>query len=799
MSIFGTAASTGGPSLNIYGFVVAVSKWTAAAPDDDNAIIPYPTYGAFAVEKRLKVLDCFVGSSIVGMSFARLELVLGEPTTSINVEDLGSVLSRGDRVLIGVRDAAYPATTYRWVWAGYCTRVQLTIGANEQCIYRCMGPEWLWGEGQTRGASRVFHGQLRRKGTADDTWAANPTGVTTTATNLIGFSAEPAVFNPGGRANMTTQNVELIAAAGPQPQVLGRVWENADRRISGTDYAAKWTVKQACKLAMALRNAAVSGIATPDFDSITDIADGDILRQTSIEGLGLWGALREICGAKYGFWIDPTPSSMAWAGFTIKFFSRAGNGAASLQLDPQGTNAIDATPCISRLDLTSDIEKVTNKVTVYGRKLYHLSLRYLGGDTPANGSKVNLLQHGWNKGQGDLAVYSQNTNPKYESGSSDLAKKPRWEIDEVTISKLGKTEEWRRKYTTIGVDYEANRHVFRLFVWNEAGEWRGNGTDAQKPRYYSTSNTNGASFDWVNPSVKAVWGGTPEHVRRRRPLRDGKWRDNTVDSFRRIQPMVFMAIMGADGVTLGPWFKMPTGKYKFDEERAAIWITAEDLAVWTPFDSLQNDDLNLPNDGRTFATLLLQGVLRLAIEGCVEGDDFKLAAPAIPADSGSPFYREVAFGGSAEFIKIADYNAGDGFVLTTPTANLVDDTADATTVANAILDAGKDAQVHSSIAVEPDWPRQSVGKTIATIAGRGIPMMAGQSALSGRPAQIVAYRMDCEAMKWELMTESAALALKAELKRANAEQRGRNVERDREARNGIRPRQADLNKPPPTP
>jgi hypothetical protein len=306
-------------------------------------------------------------------------------------------------------------------------------------------------------------------------------------------------------------------------------------------------------------------------------------------------------------------------------------------------------------------------------------------------------------------------------------------------------------------------------------------------------NTNGASFDWVYPSVKALWGGAYDHVRRRRPLTDGKWHDNKIDSFRRIRPQLFLAIMGADGTTLGPWLKVSTSKYKLDEERAAVWITADDLATWCPFDKEQEPELNLPNDGRSFATLIYQGVLRLALEGCVEGDKTQLTSPALPADSGSPFYRSHAITSGAEFLKMTDYNPGDGFVLTAP-GTLLDDSADAVIIAAQALEAGKDAQVHSSILVEPDWPLQAIGLTIDTIAGRGIPMLTGQSALTGRAAQIVAFRMDTEAMKWELLTESAALALKDTLRKASVERKERKSERELDARrNSPTTRQSDIN------
>lgn len=787
--IFGTDPSPGGAHVPIYGFVVAVSKWTAIAPDDDAAILPYPTYGEFAIEKRLKFLSAMVSSSIVGMSYGSLALVLGEPTTSISAEDAGDVLGRGDRVLIGVKDDPEAADEdSRWIWAGYCTRLQMTIGPGaEQVIYRLRGPEWIWGEGGAYGASRPFIGQIRRQADKDDDWAASAGhALLTFADELIACESEPAIFNPGGRANMTVDEVELNSAI----SLLGHVWESADRKIGTDEVAIKWTVKQALKLVMQLRNdPAKSGIDAPDFEAMTQIADGDILRQTSIEGLGLYGAMREICGAKYGFWIDARPATMAWEGFTVKFFSRAGDGDADLNLDPRFTPATTATPCVSRLDLTADIEKTANKCAVYGRKLYHLSLRYLGGETPDNGTKVTLLQHGWSKSEGDLKDYAQQTNPKYVAGSTVPAQIGTWEITPVTLDKLGKTQEWHDKYTTSGINYEQNRNVFRLFVWNEAGEWRsaGGGTPAQ-PIYYP--NTNGASFDWVYPDVKTVWGGDPVGVRKRRRMTDGKWHDNKVDSFRRIRPMLYMAIMGDDG--LGPWYKVATSKYKLDEERAAIWITADDLSVWMPFDSATNDDLDLPNDQRSFATLIYQGVLRMALEGCIEGDEALLSSPAMPADSGTPFYRQYSITAGAEFVQMAEYDDGDGFVLTAP-GTLVDDTADALIIANQTLDAAKDAQMHSSIMVEPDWPMQPIGKTIGTITGRNIPMRAGQSALTGRAAQIVAFRMDAESIHWELLTESAALELKGNLRRAAVERKEARKQRDTESRRAPTLGQRDIN------
>jgi hypothetical protein len=269
-----------------------------------------------------------------------------------------------------------------------------------------------------------------------------------------------------------------------------------------------------------------------------------------------------------------------------------------------------------------------------------------------------------------------------------------------------------------------------------------------------------------------------------------------VDAFRRIRPQLFLAIMGSDGVTLGPWLKVSTSKYKLDDERAAVWITADDLSTWCPFDKEQEPELNLPNDGRSFATLMYQGVLRLALEGCVEGDKAKISSPALPSDSGSPFYRCHAISAGPEFILMADYDGGDGFVLAAP-GTLVDDTADADTIAAQALDAGKDAQVHSSIMVEPDWPLQAIGLTIDAIAGRGIAMMTGQSALTGRGAQIVSFRMDAETLKWELLTESAALALKDTLRKSSVADKQRMAERDSDAkRNSYIGRQADINRKP---
>jgi hypothetical protein len=807
MAIFPlTTVAVEGPAAQVWGYAVSVSKWTAKAADSTgDTVFDIPTYGAFAITDRIRFVEAFVGSSVVGMSYARLEAALGGPDADVSVEAAGTILSRGDRVLIGVYRQKPPTSNISWFFAGYCTRLQIVIGERqEKVVWRIRGPEWIWGEGAGQGAQRTIHGQFMLTSAADDTATqgvadAPAYAYSPTLSDTAKVSSLPAIFNPGGRGNCLKFRGQIDGLTGD----IGGYWDNPDRLVNGTAITKKWEMRDALAVILGRYNvAARSGITSPHFDpaaadpSVAAIPVAEILPEVNIEGLGIWAALRAICGPKYGFWVDPAPASgTAFAGFSLFFFSRSTGAAANFTIDPRYTPGINSTGNVARLDLTSDIEKSYSKVRVYGKRLFHMSLRYLGWDTTASVAKINLLQHGWSKGDMDLAAYASQTNPRYEAGSAEPVKKGRWEITPITIDKMGKAEEWRRKFTSSGKDYEANRHCCRLFVWNEAGELRGKAADeATQPWYYNATTASGlagVAFNWVAPDVKTVFGLTSA-TRRRRPLGDGKWRDSKLDTFRRIRPMLFIAYAKPDG-SVSPWFKVQTSKYRVDEERAAVWITVDDLSVWAPFDREQNEDDNLPNDGRSFATLLYQGVLRMALEGCIEGDDANLYVSPMPADAGTPFFREYGLRGGGSFIKMSEYDGGDGFVLTAP-GPMVDDTAEATAMATQFLDAAKDAQVHTSIMVESVIPRRLIGQTIASIAGRNISLLSGQSGMNGRPAQIVGYRMDAESNKWEYLTESAALAAKATLRRATSDHRHMARERDRETRKNLNPRQSDLNR-----
>lgn len=762
--IFGDATSTSPGAVSVFGYAIAVSRWTDAAADEEQAL---PTFGDFAVDDRLRFREAFIGSSVVGMSHAKIDLAVGETRDSMSVEACGTVLKRGDRVLIGSYTTADRLDSgVNWFWAGYCVALNMTIGEKESVSYRLLGPEWLWGGGQGAGALKVVRGQLRRRGSAEAAWLASPATVTTAPGGIINVEAEATIFNPGGRANMTKKDVNPLIADKPS-----RIFETPDRLVESNPVAERWTVSHAAKYLLRVYNdVATTFIENPDFDE-WGIPAGLTLRQTNVDSSGLWAALQRVMAPDWAFYVNPKPAGMNWEGFAVVVFSRNTGDAANVHLDARGTLRDEATACVTRLDLHSDISKTVSKVRVFGRKYRHISIRYKGHNT-TTGSPL-ALQHGWTKADADFATYDGDEAGTFPSGYTK-----RKEITEFTIDKRGKTAEWGERYTTGGKLFEKYRHVFRLFVWNEAGEWfKQGGTAPNIPQYGTPTGPNTpTNLNWWIPDVGLLWDDTGNAARRRRRMVDTQYKDPAkVDGFRRVRPILLMAYYRPAPVDdLSAWFRVPMGKWQLDPERCAVWFTAEDLAVWRPFDREQNEDEGLPNDDRTFATLLRQGVLRLALEGCIEEDTAEFYAPTRPADAGTPFYSETVSRMGSEIIKITPYPGDDGFIFEGDAAT-VDDTADAEAVGDQLASAGKDAQVHASLLVAADWPRQPIGSTISTIAGRGIPLLTGAGGLTGRPAQIVALRMDADANKWELLTESAAVALKS------AERRAAAMEHDRAA------------------
>jgi hypothetical protein len=732
MAIFGTD-----PSANTYAVDVPPFRVFVAAlvtPGES------PEWGDFEEEPRLKVVEMFRGSSVAGQSYATVTFVPAPPDTAgdaLDVEDTGEVLLPGMRVRICVGE-----TTPRCIWAGYVVRASLSIGESmESATWRLAGPEWFWGaEGNTTGASLIFDGQGRRLPTADDTYQADNSTQSAFADWDV-FTDLAPVFNPDGRKNMATGNIELTNDDEP---LIGHVFEEPDRKVLNTDVAAYWTLRDALKYLTSF-GVAATGILAPDFSTSAIPADA-VVENVSVDGMSLWEALRAICGPQYAFYVDTRPSDDEdFSGFRLVFFDRSASLGlpADLWLDERLTNAADATACITRLDATKDTTKIVNDVTVYGTRLRHVCLRYHGFRTVglATAKKPLALQHGWTKADGNLLDFAGDVNTIEPAITAD-------------------DDTWQDTYVTTGKDFPANRHVFRLFIWNEAREWRNLASPTPEEQPHYTGLAGGTSQSWNMPDLSAMLGD--EYPIRRRPFHDTLYPDGTPDSYRRLRPTAFIAYnkdaSPDSSETLTPWMRLPTSTYHIDPDRGALWITREDLADWYPFLELGADPVL---DNMTFATCLLQGRLRLAVECCIEADDNLIGHSVYDGTGGIALARLATARTGTKFLKADTYDDGQGFIITTLTAESIDDTTRANKMADQAKEGARDAQFHASILVTADWPEQPIGKSIQSIGGRNIPMTVG----TDRGAQIVAMVMDPETMNWELLTESAALALKAELRK----------------------------------
>jgi hypothetical protein len=735
MAIFGNDLSTNPYAVDVPPFRVFVAALITPGAN--------PTWGEFEEEPRLKVIEMFRGSSIAGQSYATVQFVPAPPDGDgdiLDVEDAGTVLLPGMRVRICVGDDDTP----RCIWAGYAVRVSLSIAeGQENATWRLAGPEWLWGaEGNNTGASLVFDGQGRRLPAADDAYQSDTTTITDFEAWEV-FTDLPPVFNPDGRKNMALGQSKLTAGSDP---LLGHVFEEPDRQVIGADVAGFWTIREALKYLTSF-GVTATGIAAPDLDTSAIPADA-VVESVNVDGLSLWEALKAVCGPQYAFIVDTRPADgQDFAGFKLTFFSRSESlGAdAILWLDERFTNAVDATACITRLDATKDTTKIVNDVTVYGTRLRHVVLRYHGFQTVglATAKKPLCLQHGWTKADGNLEDFAGVDNA----------------IDAAALDATG-IDTWQENYVTTGSNFAANRHVFRLFVWNESREWRNLASPTADEQPHYTGLSAATSQSWYMPDLAGLLGSS--YPIRRRPFRDTLYPDGSPDSYRRLRPTVFIAYNKADTPnsteSLSPWLRLPTNTYQIDPDRGALWITREDLATWYPFIDLAADEIL---DAYTFATHLLQGRLRIAVECCVEADDNQLGHAGYDGSGGIPLARLTTARAPANFLKADTYNDGQGFIITSLSPEPIDDSARAADFARQARDRARDAQFHASILVTADWPEQAIGKFIRTIGGRGIPMDTG----TGRGAQIVAMVMDPETMNWELLTESAALALKAELRK----------------------------------
>jgi hypothetical protein len=723
------------PELRVYRSIVTAS---VSGTDD-------PTWGSWAAEPLWRVTGIFRGSSFGGMSYAKFTLAPGRPAEAgdTRVEDENAA-TLGDRIAV----AAIESGTPRVLFAGYVTQARILIEDDREVLtIYAAGPEWLWGDTVGGGSYIPIIGQVRRTGAADDTWANNPASVVTAFADLTQFTADQAIFNPDGRRNMSWSNVE-IDSLGDE----ARCWEVPERNIAGALRCAFWTQKQAAKTLLYWYNDPDrTGIANPDFD-LVDIDDTTPLRNVSVEGLGLWAALKKVLEPEYGFYVVAKLSGVSgatWSGFELIFFKRSSGPSADLSLNALGTSVEDALASVARLESIKDIGKTVTQVSVLGKRVTHLRLRYFGGFTPSAAAedKQVMLQHGWTSADGDLLDYAEGRVEQTGADPHDI-------IDTLSISNAGKTDEWNTRYVVGGPQFAKYQHAFRLFVWNESGEWGGEASGS--PEY----GLGLSSYAYQKPDLTDICD-EPDNAgvfcRRRRPALDSLYLIPGLDAWQRVPPTLYIS----DDVDATPWIRVPTSMYRLDPDRCAVWITAHDLATWTPLmqqDQYADDGTRQTSlgDGRTFMTLLYTGKLRMLLECSVEADWALRSVATRITDAGSPFVREAAMRRDQDFIASQQFVDG----VTPPSGlsvSLVDTSTDAQKLADLSRNSTMDQQTHASILVEADWPEQLIGSFIAQTSGRVIDLTGGPTS---NGALIVALHLDPVAMKWELLTESEALFLR---------------------------------------
>ena len=736
MSIFSTDDSKSPLTVDVGEFDV----YTAAVENGDDPTVD-PTWDGWKIRPELKFLGAFYGSSIAGMSYAKIKLAPGAPEfTNDDVEEYSN-LNIGDRVCIVQSGTG----SDNILFAGYCLGGRIEIsGSAEALHFRIVGPEWIWGDHEVGGAWKPISGQVRRTADADDAWVADPTHINSISTQLYRFTNDRCVFNPGGRKNMTLDDVYLD----DDSTQLGRCWDTPERLVSGTLRTASWTVLQACKtLELWFNEPKTSGIANPDW-SKAGIDSTQTLPQTDVEGMGLWGAMKKACGPEYGFFVDPRgssdwePAGTQWGPFNISFFTRGQGPAVSVYLNERGTSITNARASVARLEAQKSIEKTVTKATVLCRLVRHIKLQYRGDQTPAAASAASqknlLLQHGWTASDLSLGTY-------VGSGIYNTT------IDARSIDASGSTNSdlWRDQYTTRGKYFAKFQHAGRLFVWNESAEYAGTPT-------YGASSTKA----YFAPSLTGIADGENADVgklcRKRRRIIETPYYDTSIDQWRRVRPLLFLKAVKPGTENSGTWTRVPTAHWRLDPERASIWITAPDIAEWYPLGDDQDPVEPSINDNRSFATLLYSGDLRMTLEGSIEADCCIKQTADRQAVAGSPFVREISIRADHEYVKSEVF--ADGVDSQTGlTAATVDNTADAMTVATQYRNSGQDQMTHASILCSADWPLQPIGGILTTIQGRSVSMTGGPS---GRGAQIVAVHLDPESMKWEMLTESTALKLR---------------------------------------
>lgn len=734
-------------TIDVPPFVVYVSKVTESAKDQ-------PKYGNWFFENRLRCVDIFGGSSIAGQSYAKIQLITGEDGTgnkTVDIEESSTILWHGDRVAIGLQRTPKQID---WKFCGYCLSANMSIDIEaERRIYKIVGPEWIWGGSNTgAGTIKTVAGQAHRLYAADDAWQKKPATVSKFADWEI-FSNEKAVFNIGGKANCARDDVILTSPQSKMAQVKGKIWESPNRRIKSVDVATVWDMRNACKTIVTVFGELVfSGIEAPEWTEVPMLL-ADKMRETNVEGVGVWEALKRICGAKYFFMVEPFPtdkdgeattvSGKSWGPFKLKFFDRTKGTEANLVLNRKGTQMSQAQASVKRLESVRDISGTVNKVVVRGTFIRSLRLYYFGGATPGMPMKNRKIafQNGWGTNDEDIADYAVGA-----------AK----EVTPIYHPDAGSRTRWLTRYVTSGAQFPQYWNVFRRFTWNEAGE-----EDTLRSAKYAGFNLNyyAPDLDDIadNPDKPKKW-----YRHRRKPIDTFYLRSPQVNSWEKHPPTLYMAAATSkDDANVGnwKWHRISESHFKLDSDRASFTITVEDIGEWKPFykhDSEEGGAQAWPDDERSFGTLLASGVLRMCLECSIVCDGSLEGTAERKAGTASPFVREIVIPAADNFIVCTAYS--DGFNSPSGQASLVlDQRADAVQYAKTTQSSSDDEQIHASVITSGDWAFQSIGSLISTIKGRNINLKSA----GGHGAQIVAYRIDPTSLHYEYLTETVALALLA--------------------------------------
>ena len=739
--------------------------WVAPCTANSDPTKP-PTWGSFEKQPSLQVDTLYFGSTLGGMSTAALRLAPGQPIDgkTDRVEGIDP-LGHGDRVIIAMGDEPR--------WAGYCVGGAITIDVQHEGIsYRLVGPEWIWGEDGQNGAINPVFGQVRMQWFADDI-VSHGGAAPSSSSALTLVTDEQTVFNPHGRKNMGAIDVPINTA---DNTIKGKIFETPDRVGHANVSAGSWTQFDAVKLLFNWFNDPAQTGINMNSSSWTTVA-GQLdtttpIRETSVDGMGLWGAIKSVLSPDWGAYVDPVPSDInTFSGFSLGFFQRGSGSMASFTLNALGTSVTSAAPSVSRLQAEKDTAKSVNKVTILGKATRHIQLQYFGGHTPATSGaeKAIMLQHGWGQSEGKLSDYAANDAA---SGFSV--------VTEETIASKGSSSlsTWNTQFNASGAQFTQYAHVFRFFTWNEAGELQPNSSSRGKP-VYDSSNT---PLDWLTPYLDGIaddtgFIGASQHtyVRRRRKLLDTQYPDPTQESgWRRVPPTLYLSAIGTNTSNQSIWVRAHAGTYRIDHERAGIWITVPDIATWKPFAKVADPDEASLDDDRTFATLLHTGKLRMLLEGSIDVDFALTALADRQATAGSPLVRSAVFRQDHRFVQsLAFTNAATISTPSSLTSSPVDDSSDAVTLAQRARAAGERQQVHASVLAEPDWPEQTIGTIINGTDGRKINLQGGANN-TGAGAQIVGKAIHVDLMKWEYVTESRAAKLHDRHRQARAKKFGSN-------------------------